>query len=110
MDECIDIPKCDFIFITYACESKIKNIQRLSRPNRIDESNPYKVSLINIWVDEYTDKSKCDKYEENEYDVLNKIIVGIREYDFNKKFKELKEFMEEENNNKIPSGNYWFWK
>ena len=39
LNECIDIPECDSIFITYASKSRIRNIQRLCRANRKDKKN-----------------------------------------------------------------------
>ena len=53
LDECIDIPKCDSIFITYPSESKIKNIQRLCRANRKDKFNPHKIANIFLWCNEF---------------------------------------------------------
>ena len=57
LDECIDIPKCDSIFISYPSESKIRNIQRLCRSNRKDKDNIHKVSKIFLWCDEYNEIS-----------------------------------------------------
>ncbi len=34
LDECIDIPSCDSIYITYNCTSKVNIIQRVSRSLR----------------------------------------------------------------------------
>ena len=39
LDECIDVPSCDSIFITYLSQSKIRSIQRLCRCIRIDMKN-----------------------------------------------------------------------
>jgi superfamily II DNA or RNA helicase len=55
LDECIDIPECDSIFITYTSNSKRKNIQRLSRTNRKDKNNIFKISKIFLWCDEFQD-------------------------------------------------------
>ena len=37
LDECIDIPSCDSIYITYPSQSKIRTIQRLCRCIRLDK-------------------------------------------------------------------------
>ena len=75
LDECIDIPSCDSIFITYPSKSKIRTIQRLSRCTRTNPNNKFKTANIFIWCDEY-----------------NKILEtlsGIKEYDpeFREKIK-----------------------
>jgi superfamily II DNA or RNA helicase len=67
LDECIDIPKCDSIFITYPSKSKIRTIQRLCRCIRIDKTNKFKIGNIYIW---------CDKYDE-----ILETLSGIKEYD-----------------------------
>ena len=46
LDECLDIPSCDSIFITYPSQSKIRTIQRLSRCIRVDKLNPFKIGNI----------------------------------------------------------------
>jgi superfamily II DNA or RNA helicase len=77
LDECIDIPSCDSIYITYPSESKIRTIQRLSRCIRILKSNPYKMANIYIWCNDY-------------HEILN-TLSGIKEYDmfFKDKIKSL---------------------
>ena len=55
LNECIDIPECDSIFIAYPSKSKIRNIQRVCRANRKDKKNPDKVARIDVWADEYKD-------------------------------------------------------
>jgi len=67
LDECIDIPSCDSIFITYPIKSKIRTIQRMSRCMRINKSNSFKVGNIFIWCDEY--------------DKILETLSGIKEYD-----------------------------
>lgn len=67
LDECIDIPSCDSIFITYPTKSKIRTIQRLSRCIRTNKLNPYKIGNIYIWTDEY--------------DKILDTLSGIKEYD-----------------------------
>jgi superfamily II DNA or RNA helicase len=67
LDECIDIPSCDSIYVTYPTKSKIRTIQRLSRCIRIDKKNPFKIGNIYIWCDEY--------------DQILETLSGIKEYD-----------------------------
>jgi superfamily II DNA or RNA helicase len=67
LDECIDIPSCDSIYITYPSQSKIRTIQRLSRCIRIDKNNKFKIGNIYIWC--------------NEYDEILNVLSGIKEYD-----------------------------
>jgi superfamily II DNA or RNA helicase len=67
LDECIDIPSCDSIYITYPSKSKIRTIQRLSRCIRIDKYNKFKIGNIFIWCDEY--------------DLILETLSGIKEYD-----------------------------
>ena len=55
LNECIDIPECDSIFIAYPSKSKIRNIQRVCRANRKDKKNVDKVASIYVWADEYKD-------------------------------------------------------
>ncbi len=90
LNECIDIPACDSVYISYAPKNKITTIQRISRSMRIDKRNPYKVANIYIW---------CEAYEEiletlssiKEYDIMFKEKVKLSVVDFynNKGEKEL---------------------
>jgi len=91
LNECIDIPACDSVYISYAPKNKITTIQRISRSMRIDKKNPYKVANIYIW---------CEAYEEiletlssiKEYDIMFKDKVKVSTVDFynNKDEKELR--------------------
>ena len=65
LDECIDIPSCDSIYIVNPPKSKIRTIQRISRCIR--KYNNKKLGNIFIW---------CDEYE----DILN-TLSGLKEYD-----------------------------
>lgn len=54
LDEAIDIPACDGVFflrVTDRRESWIRTIQRMSRANRRDPSNPQKRARIFLWLD-----------------------------------------------------------
>jgi hypothetical protein len=66
-DECIDIPACDSIYITYPSSCKIRTIQRLCRCIRTDKNNIFKIGNIFVWC--------------NEYDKMLNILSGIKEYD-----------------------------
>jgi superfamily II DNA or RNA helicase len=90
LNECIDIPACDSVYISYAPKNKITTIQRISRATRIDKNNPYKVANVYIW---------CEAYEEiletlssiKEYDIMFKDKVKVSTVDFynNKDEKQL---------------------
>ena len=53
LDECIDIPKCDSVFMTSAQTNKMRMIQRICRANRKNPENTNKKSGIYMWTDEY---------------------------------------------------------
>ena len=67
LDECVDIPCCDSIFITYPTKSKIRTIQRLNRATRLNPSNKFKKANIFLWC--------------NQYDEILETLSGIKEYD-----------------------------
>lgn len=67
LNECIDIPACDSIYISYAPKNKITTIQRISRATRTDKNNPYKIANVYIW---------CEAYEE-----ILETLSSIKEYD-----------------------------
>jgi superfamily II DNA or RNA helicase len=138
LDECIDIPLCDSIYITYPSNSKIRNIQRISRALRINKNNPNKIANIFVYCDEYDDittflssikeydiditqKVKINYYEHfdkkmdnkliDKYDnLLNKYIIGIKEYNFNNWIEILNEIeYHYENKIKITNKKLKFW-
>lgn len=79
MDEAIDLPNCDSVFITYPSESKIRNIQRISRAIRKDSFNIHKKANVFLWCDEFSDISVFlyqlkifdDSFVENKVSILN---------------------------------------
>ena len=75
LNECIDIPSCDSIYISYPPKNKITTIQRINRATRINKNNLYKIANIYIW---------CHEYEE-----ILETLSSIKEYDimFNHKIK-----------------------
>lgn len=52
LNECIDIPTCNSIYVTYNCKSKISCIQRMCRSMRIDKSNLHKIANILLFCEE----------------------------------------------------------
>jgi superfamily II DNA or RNA helicase len=50
LDEGIDIPKCDSVFLTNPNNNVIKLIQRISRCNRKDISNSDKIANVLLWT------------------------------------------------------------
>jgi superfamily II DNA or RNA helicase len=64
LDECIDIPSCDSIYITYNCVSKIRIVQRISRALRKYNN---KVAKVLVW---------CENINN-----INPIISAMKEID-----------------------------
>jgi superfamily II DNA or RNA helicase len=84
-DECIDIPVCDSIYITYPSSCKIRTIQRLCRCIRTDKNNKFKIGNIFLWCNDY-DKILNTLSGIKEYDVLFKNKISVLETNFmNKK-------------------------
>ena len=69
LDECIDIPKCDCVFMTSNQTNKIRMIQRICRANRKNKENPNKRTGIYMWTDAYNE--------------LTDLIVNLKEFDCN---------------------------
>jgi superfamily II DNA or RNA helicase/phage anti-repressor protein len=97
LDEGIDIPECDSIFLTHPNNDPINLIQRISRANRIDKNNKNKIAKIFLWS---KDKLKLEniivkinkvfeiKYgnEKNEFINNNQLILNA-DFDKNKKIQ-----------------------
>jgi superfamily II DNA or RNA helicase len=66
LDECIDIPECDSVYITYECKSKITIVQRISRALR---KKGNKTAKILVW---------CKNIGE-----IKKLVSAIKEIDEN---------------------------
>jgi len=64
LDECIDIPSCDSVYITYETQTKIRTIQRISRSLRYMNN---KYATVILWC--------------KQYDNLYNVISSIKEYD-----------------------------
>jgi superfamily II DNA or RNA helicase len=79
LDEGIDIIKCDSVFMdgSIYTSDDVRHIQRMCRSNRLDVSNPNKVSISYLWCDELSS--------------LISFMSGIKELDneYDKKIKAL---------------------
>jgi superfamily II DNA or RNA helicase/phage anti-repressor protein len=72
LDECIDIPKCDSVYITYKVVNPINIIQRVSRCLRIYE-NKVKSGIF-LWCNKYREiKLVCNLLEEFNINISQKI-------------------------------------
>jgi hypothetical protein len=90
LNECIDIPVCDSIYISYAPKNKITTIQRMCRAMRTNENDPYKIANIYMW---------CNDYEQilhtlssiKEYDIMfrNKIKINVVDFYHTKEKKDI---------------------
>jgi len=119
LDECIDIPCCDSIYITYPSKSKIRTIQRLMRCTRTISGNKYKVGQVFIWCSEYDsvldtlggikeiDSSFADKVMINEVGQfrgrgasvnksftqdcaeVKKVLIGVKEFRYQNWYEKL---------------------
>ena len=127
LDEAIDIPSCNSIYMTNVSLSKVKNIQRMSRAMRYQQNKIAKIFLYCTDTDEaldyissireydtdfikkinyinISDEIKTRKEREkinNEYKVKNNIkILGIKLYrneSWNDNFLKLKKYIDENN-------------
>jgi superfamily II DNA or RNA helicase len=59
IDECIDIPKCDSVYLTYCVKNPINIIQRISRCLRI-YTNKIKSGIF-LWCEDYLELKKINK-------------------------------------------------
>jgi superfamily II DNA or RNA helicase len=59
IDECIDIPKCDSVYLTYCVKNPINIIQRISRCLRI-YTNKIKSGIF-LWCKNYIELNKINK-------------------------------------------------
>jgi superfamily II DNA or RNA helicase len=87
LDEGIDIPECDSIYLTHPNNNIINIIQRISRANRIDLNNIEKVAKVFIWS---KDEIKKDKIIDNISKTIN-VKVGNEYNDFINKKNIIKE-------------------
>jgi superfamily II DNA or RNA helicase len=94
-DECIDIPACDSIYITYPSNSKIRTIQRLCRCIRTDKNNKFKIGNIFIWCNDYNSILNTLSGIK-EYDILFKNKISILETNFMNKKEIDEKYIEDE--------------
>jgi superfamily II DNA or RNA helicase len=81
LDEGIDIPECDSVYLTHPNNNIINIIQRISRANRLDPKNKDKIAKIFLWskneikLKQITDnisKTIKIKYGKDNNDITNK--------------------------------------
>ena len=89
LNEAIDVPRCDSIFIanvssTATERSYITAVQRISRATRIDLMNPHKIARAYVWT------GNCDRddiaalvwaLKENDPQLPSKMVVRSSNYD-----------------------------
>lgn len=101
LDEGIDIPKCDSIFITNIGEvdNDIRNTQRMLRANRLDKNNPNKIANIFIWCDD-TNKglNTLQLLRSNDINFNRKIRINNDNYGEYKKDTKISEYIMNKNN------------
>ena len=97
LDECVDIPECDSIYITYNSQSKIRNVQRINRATRLDKNNVNKVAYIYLWCNDH-DKLPEMLSSLKEYDELFKDKIRLMKSSYNDSLKSIKEVKEKTNN------------
>lgn len=67
LDECVDIPKCDSVFMTSKQTNQTRTIQRVCRANRKDKDNVNKKTGVYMWC--------------NSYDQMVDLITNLKEFD-----------------------------
>lgn len=86
LNECVDIPKCDSVFIANMSEKAnyIKTIQRIFRANRIDVTNPNKIANCFIWSEDMDGiMESLQILKSNDIQFSNKIKVMNGNYEKN---------------------------
>ncbi len=92
LDEGIDIPKCDSIFITHIGDinNDIRNIQRICRATRIDNNNINKKANVFLWCDDIDKGLKTLKlFKENDVEFTKKIRINYSNYSKNENSKNI---------------------
>jgi len=91
LDEAIDIPNCDSIYMTYTSSSKVKNIQRLSRALRYKKNKLASIFLFCTNIDESLDYiSSIREYDTDFVKKINYIEVsnGIKKKEIREKIND----------------------
>lgn len=78
LDEGIDIPECDSIYLTHPNNNPINIIQRISRANRLDFLNKEKIAKIFVWA---KDEIKLENIMKNISKTIN-VKYGNETNDF----------------------------
>jgi superfamily II DNA or RNA helicase len=78
LDEGIDIPKCDMVYVTNPTDNIISLIQRISRCNRLDSTNLNKIAHVLLWTKNNDNIKKITDVVEV-YIKVNKSIKIIKE-------------------------------
>ena len=96
LNECIDIPSCDSIYISYAAKNKIITIQRMCRALRTDKNNPFKVANIYLWCSEYDEiLETLSSIKEYDCEIIDKIKLNVVDlYEKEQSVKEVREIEE----------------
>ncbi len=94
LDEGVDIPSCDSVFITNVSEhsSSIRTVQRICRANRKVDNNPNKKANCFLWTDDLNSIVGClSLLKENDIEFHRKIRMINNDYTLNNNI-ERKEF------------------
>ncbi len=84
LDEGVDIPACDSVFVGNVTESsnEIKMVQRICRANRLVESHPNKVANCFLWADDHQKiVGSLSLLKENDIEFHKKIKVMNANYE-----------------------------
>ena len=128
LDEGIDIPECDSVYLTHPNNNPINIIQRISRANRLDINNKDKIAKIFIWskdniklenIIKNINKTINIKYGKECNEFVNKNILIEKEINNlniicdkqkNKTIEKIIEFMNFDRTNIVydKNNNYWF--
>ncbi len=105
LDEGVDIPRCDSVFLTHIGKytSDIRVVQRICRANRLDNKNLNKKANCFLWTEDYHEiinnlqmlkendlnfSSKIKMIESNYDEELNNVNIKNKEKELNIEFKD----------------------
>ena len=101
LDEAIDIKSCDSIFMTYITDSKIRNVQRISRAMRYKNNKVAKILLYSPKVNESINfMSSIKEYDTSFIDKIKYINITDKIKDKKEREQKDREYIEK-NSNKI---------
>ena len=85
LDQAVDIPRCDSVFITCVSTNEIRTIQRISRAFTLDSSNPNKCNNILLWTNKSEKSLEClQMLKDNDPNFFTKIKCVSMAYDAQK--------------------------